>query len=54
MAQVASYIKSLHGTNPPNPKEPQGELYKEEEASCRFINLLHDSIKAKENKVVMN
>ena len=24
--QVASYIISLKGTNPPNPKEPQGEL----------------------------
>lgn len=24
--QVASYVKTLHGTNPPNPKAPQGEL----------------------------
>ena len=23
--QVASYVLTLHGTNPPNPKEPQGE-----------------------------
>lgn len=30
VAQVTSYIKSLHGTNPPNAKEKQGELYKEE------------------------
>lgn len=30
MAQVASYIRSLKGTKPANPKEPQGELYKEE------------------------
>ena len=29
IAQLASYIKSLHGTNPPNPKEKQGELYQE-------------------------
>lgn len=29
VAQVTSYIKSLHGTNPPNAKEKQGELYKE-------------------------
>jgi cytochrome c oxidase cbb3-type subunit 3 len=29
--QVASYIKSLYGTNPPNAKEKQGDLYKEEE-----------------------
>lgn len=27
MQKVASYILSLQGTNPPNPKEPQGELY---------------------------
>jgi cytochrome c oxidase cbb3-type subunit 3 len=27
--EVASYIKSLHGTNPTNAKEKQGELYKE-------------------------
>ena len=26
IAQIASYVKSLHGTNPPNPKEPQGTL----------------------------
>lgn len=30
IAQLASYVKSLHGTNPANPKAPQGELYKEE------------------------
>lgn len=27
--EVASYIKSLKGTNPANPKEPQGEKYEE-------------------------
>lgn len=26
--QVASYVNSLHGSNPPNAKAPQGELYK--------------------------
>lgn len=31
MQQVASFIKSLKGTNPFNPKEPEGELYIEEE-----------------------
>jgi len=30
IAQVASYIKSIHGTNPPNAKTKQGELYQEE------------------------
>ncbi|GAB1442084.1 hypothetical protein MASR2M39_09190 [Ignavibacteriales bacterium] len=29
---TASYVKSLHGTNPPNGKEAQGDLYKEEVA----------------------
>lgn len=29
MQQVASFIKTLYGTNPPNPKEPQGDFYEE-------------------------
>ena len=29
MFEVSNYIKSLHGTNPPNPKAPQGNLYTE-------------------------
>jgi cytochrome c oxidase cbb3-type subunit 3 len=29
MEQIASYIKSLHGTNPPNAKPPQGDKYVE-------------------------
>ncbi len=33
IAQIASYIKSLHGTNPPNGKEKQGDLYKEDGAA---------------------
>lgn len=28
--EVSCYIKSLQGTNPPNPKEKQGDVYKEE------------------------
>jgi cytochrome c oxidase cbb3-type subunit 3 len=56
MAQIASYVKSLHGTNPPNPKEPAGQLYKEEAGNPAVdsIKVLNDSIKAKENKVAMN
>lgn len=34
IAQVASYVKSLRGTKPATPKEPQGELYKEEAAAA--------------------
>jgi cytochrome c oxidase cbb3-type subunit III len=30
IAQVSSWIKSRHGSNPPNAKAQQGELYKEE------------------------
>jgi cytochrome c oxidase cbb3-type subunit 3 len=33
IAQVASYIKSIHGSNPPNAKPQQGELYKEDNNS---------------------
>jgi cytochrome c oxidase cbb3-type subunit 3 len=29
IAQVASYVKSLHGTNPPAAKPPQGDIYTE-------------------------
>lgn len=28
--EVASYVWSLHGTNPPNPKDPQGDLFARE------------------------
>ncbi len=33
MAQVSSFVKTLHGTQPPNPKEKQGELYVDETAT---------------------
>ncbi|MBK9338515.1 MAG: c-type cytochrome [Lewinellaceae bacterium] len=33
MQKVASYILTLEGTNPPNPKEPQGEIWKEAETA---------------------
>jgi cytochrome c oxidase cbb3-type subunit III len=29
MSQIASYVKSIRGSNPPGAKEPQGELYTE-------------------------
>ena len=32
IAQVSNYIASLRDTNPPNPKEPQGEIYKPTES----------------------
>ncbi|WP_211345648.1 cbb3-type cytochrome c oxidase N-terminal domain-containing protein [Paraflavitalea soli] len=34
IAQLASYIKSIKGTNPPNAKPPQGALFQEEGAKA--------------------
>lgn len=48
IAQVASYVKTLHGTNPANPKAPQGELQKEQAAPATPAV---DSSKSKDNKV---
>ena len=33
MLKVGSYLKTLKGTNPPNPKAPQGTIYTEEAVS---------------------
>lgn len=33
ISQLASYIKTLHGTNPPGAKAPQGDLFAEEGAA---------------------
>ncbi|WP_207491912.1 cbb3-type cytochrome c oxidase N-terminal domain-containing protein [Aridibaculum aurantiacum] len=48
IANISSYIKSLHGTKPANPKEPQGELYTEETQPTA------DSTKAPDNKLAAN
>ena len=40
IAQVASYIKTLGGTNPPGAKAPQGDLYKEQ-----VVVVANDSLK---------
>lgn len=34
MQKVASYILTLQGTNPPNPKAPQGDIWKETEGTA--------------------
>jgi cytochrome c oxidase cbb3-type subunit 3 len=39
MAQVSSYIKSIHGTNPSNAKAQEGELYKEENSNGKTDSL---------------
>ncbi len=46
IAQLTSYIKSLKGTNPPDQKAPQGNLYKEEASAPPA-----DSIKAKQDSL---
>jgi len=51
IAQVASYIKTLRGTKPANAREPQGELYKEEEAAP--ATPATDSTATKTNSVTM-
>ncbi|HEY8366169.1 MAG TPA: cytochrome C oxidase subunit III, partial [Bacteroidia bacterium] len=40
MQAVASYILTLQGTNPANPKEPQGELYKPETAPAEVDSVI--------------
>jgi cytochrome c oxidase cbb3-type subunit 3 len=47
IAQLTSYIKSLRGTNPPDPKAPQGDLYIEvDTASTTTVNSQNsDSLK---------
>jgi cytochrome c oxidase cbb3-type subunit III len=35
IAQLASFVKSLKGTTPPNPKAPQGVLYKEDSVAVK-------------------
>ena len=34
IAQIASYVKSMHGSNPPGAKRKTGELYQEQKAAA--------------------
>ncbi|BAV09232.1 cytochrome c oxidase cbb3-type subunit 3 [Filimonas lacunae] len=43
IAQLASYVKSLHGTKPATPKEPQGELFSESNESGAAAPAAKDS-----------
>lgn len=45
--QLASYVKSLHGSHPVNPKDPQGTIYSDE-ASPNSPKTKADSIKTKQ------
>lgn len=42
--EVASYIKSLYGTNPPNAKEKQGDLYSDEKLNDSTHVIVNDSL----------
>ncbi|WP_026839211.1 cbb3-type cytochrome c oxidase N-terminal domain-containing protein [Gillisia sp. JM1] len=39
IAQVASYVLSLHGTKPADPKEPEGELYVDPDAPLEQVEV---------------
>ncbi len=39
MAQVASYVLSLHGSNPPEAKEPEGEIWLDPEAPVEEVQV---------------
>lgn len=39
MAQVASYVMSLHGTNPPDGKEAEGEIWTSDDASTGDVKV---------------
>jgi len=45
IAQVTSFIKTLRGTNPPNGKEKQGDLYSEETVQSDSTAVKTDSLK---------
>jgi len=47
IAQIASYVKSIHGTKPATPKEPQGELFEEAGTTAPAA----DSVKSAEQKI---
>ncbi|MEO8110578.1 MAG: cbb3-type cytochrome c oxidase N-terminal domain-containing protein [Ginsengibacter sp.] len=37
ISYMASYVKTLHGTNPPNPKAPQGDLYTDSSSAVSLV-----------------
>lgn len=48
MSQLASYVKTLKGTNPPNGKAPQGDLFSESATTDSLKIIKVDSTKAKQ------
>ncbi len=47
IAQLTSFIKTIRGTNPPNPKEKQGELYSETGVTSDSTKVMADSLSVK-------
>jgi cytochrome c oxidase cbb3-type subunit 3 len=43
MAQVSSYILSMQGTTPANPKDPEGEIWIDENAPAEEVQVEIDS-----------
>jgi cytochrome c oxidase cbb3-type subunit III len=52
IAQLSSYVKSLLGTNPPNAKAPQGELFKDDASTPKPT--ADSTATKKESKIAMN
>ncbi len=52
IAQLASFIKTLSGTNPPEAKSPQGDLFKEEKSNTRdSITVVEDTLMIKKDTI---
>lgn len=49
IAQLSSYIKSIRGTNPPGPKDKQGELYDIKLDAESITSVTKDTIKTNQN-----
>jgi cytochrome c oxidase cbb3-type subunit 3 len=48
MAQVASYVMTLHGITPAEPKDPEGEIWIDENAAVDTLQVeIIDSTKVK-------
>ncbi len=45
MRNVASYVLTLQGSNPANPKKPQGDLFKPEKEKLKTDSVAIDSVK---------
>jgi cytochrome c oxidase cbb3-type subunit 3 len=49
MSLIASYVKTLHGTNPPNGKEPQGDLFAEDTGVTTQDSIVKTKLSSKDS-----